>query len=378
MAVDDHRFGERCQQFLCDVLRLRQLRTLEQDGELVAAEAGNGVTGAHRMRRAPADLDEYLVADAVSQAVIDVLELVEVAEEDAERHRVRSAWLQCMGEPVGEQLPIRQAGQRIVERLMGQLGLEIDPGGDVADGDDQALHRRVSHQVGDRSLDVQQASVRVAHPYLQRPVLAFADGAQLAQEHLTILRRDEIEAARPEQGVRVPSEHGRRRRRHEGRLRVKPAHEDDVSRVADERRQALLALRPQLLGRELLLQRAVPRDEPAKPHHPAERREDQQTGVDQHRFHVEPVLAGLQGRGKFRDGLGHVGFGQAQRAQSRDGRGVLLRSRFPLQRRHHDSLRAHRVRPLIDRGQQSEFRDDDQDRPEDRQRRAPPRVRRCA
>src|SRR5207249_4413257 len=60
------------------------LDVFEEDGELVAAEAGDGVAGSHRELEAPRGLDEQGVAGAVAHAVVDELEAIEVEEEDAE------------------------------------------------------------------------------------------------------------------------------------------------------------------------------------------------------------------------------------------------------------------------------------------------------
>ena len=53
---------------------------LEQHGELVAAEAGDGVAGSDRLE-ALGDLDQERVAGIVPEAVVDQLEPVEVEEE---------------------------------------------------------------------------------------------------------------------------------------------------------------------------------------------------------------------------------------------------------------------------------------------------------
>jgi hypothetical protein len=49
---------------------------------------------------------------------------------------------------VEEQRAVGQAGQRVVERLVGQFGFEADAFGDVAAGQDDAVDRWVGEQVG--------------------------------------------------------------------------------------------------------------------------------------------------------------------------------------------------------------------------------------
>ena len=57
---------------------------LEQDHELVAAEAGDHVVGAQLGRQALGDGDQQLVAGAVAERVVDDLEVVDVGEQDRE------------------------------------------------------------------------------------------------------------------------------------------------------------------------------------------------------------------------------------------------------------------------------------------------------
>ena len=57
----------------------------QQQGELVAAQPGRDVAGAHAALQARAGLDEDGVAGAVAQGVVDALELVEVEVDDGDR-----------------------------------------------------------------------------------------------------------------------------------------------------------------------------------------------------------------------------------------------------------------------------------------------------
>ena len=82
--------------------------------ELVAAEASNRV----RLTRAPAQPQrhrlEQEIAELVPERVVHVLEVVEVDEQDRDQLagavRLRDRLLQ----PILEQYPVRQVGQRIV------------------------------------------------------------------------------------------------------------------------------------------------------------------------------------------------------------------------------------------------------------------------
>jgi hypothetical protein len=57
---------------------------LEQHGELVAAEPGDGVAGAGRAGDPLRDAHEQLVTGGVAEAVVDRLEVVQVEEDDGD------------------------------------------------------------------------------------------------------------------------------------------------------------------------------------------------------------------------------------------------------------------------------------------------------
>ena len=59
----------------------RAERRLDQHGELVAAEPGHRVAVAHRRAQPVGDLDQQLVAGRVAEAVVDLLEAVQVEEQ---------------------------------------------------------------------------------------------------------------------------------------------------------------------------------------------------------------------------------------------------------------------------------------------------------
>ena len=87
---------------LRDAGRGGDVGVLEQDGELVAAEAGGRVLGAQRRSDSVGRLDQHVVAGGVAEAVVDRLEVVEV---DEEHGRVRRG---CAGR--GCARPVRGRG----------------------------------------------------------------------------------------------------------------------------------------------------------------------------------------------------------------------------------------------------------------------------
>ena len=92
---------------------------VEQDGELVAAEPRRQVARAQAGAQAARERDQQLVADLVAEAVVDVLEVVEVEQEhdgaavgpgDRGLHLLR------------EQLAVGEPGERVV------VGAVLEPG----------------------------------------------------------------------------------------------------------------------------------------------------------------------------------------------------------------------------------------------------------
>ncbi len=113
---------------------------VEQDRELVAAEARRQVAGAQAGAQAAGEGDQQLVADLVPEAVVDALEVVEV-EEQHDRAAVGAAERRL--DLLGEQRAVGEAGERVVvgavrepvavlgqlpERLLEPVVLERDRG----------------------------------------------------------------------------------------------------------------------------------------------------------------------------------------------------------------------------------------------------------
>ena len=77
---------------------------LEQQSELVAAEARDRVGRAHRLAQPRGDADQQVVAGLVAECVVDLLEVVDVDEQDrCERARVTPHAFERLLEAVGEQ-----------------------------------------------------------------------------------------------------------------------------------------------------------------------------------------------------------------------------------------------------------------------------------
>ena len=149
------------------------LRLLDQDCELVPAEAGDGVRGAHALVEALGHLAQEVVAGRVAQGVVDRLEVVEIDEQDRHPPAVTPSASQGVAHAVLEQGAVWQLGQRVVEGLMAQLVLERGALAHVAHGHHEAVDRRVVAEVEPEDL---RAARRHAAPAPGRGPCAPASG----------------------------------------------------------------------------------------------------------------------------------------------------------------------------------------------------------
>ena len=85
-ATEPQRLAERLQDLRGQRFTLLYMREgIDQDRELVAAEARDYPAIPERVGDAAADLDQHLVASGVTDAVVDQLESVEIQEQHRER-----------------------------------------------------------------------------------------------------------------------------------------------------------------------------------------------------------------------------------------------------------------------------------------------------
>ena len=133
-VLDLERRGQRLEHAVGDQLGLLAVgEVLQQHRELVAAEPRDGVPRAQRGLQPARDLDQQVVADEVPERVVDDLEAVEVEEQ---HRRALASFLRHVAahgvlEAVQEQHAVRQAGQRVVQRVVLELGLRALALGDV-------------------------------------------------------------------------------------------------------------------------------------------------------------------------------------------------------------------------------------------------------
>ena len=89
-----------------------------QEGELVAAEAGDRIPRPRQVVERPGHCTQQRVAALVPERVVDLLEAVEVEEEQADVFTAFPARLELRFETLEEERPVRQLGERVVQRLM--------------------------------------------------------------------------------------------------------------------------------------------------------------------------------------------------------------------------------------------------------------------
>ena len=111
-----------------------------QDREFVAAKAGDRVGVTHDRTQPVGDLDEELVADLVTQPVVDVLEAVEIDEVERERAVAAARAGDLTAQAVGQQRAVRQICQDVVVRHVEEVILRALAVGDVERGGEHADH----------------------------------------------------------------------------------------------------------------------------------------------------------------------------------------------------------------------------------------------
>ncbi len=97
-------------------------------GELVAAQAGDELTGRESLAHAVGDGDQHLVAGAVAADVVDFLEAVEIDDDQREAGAAAVGARDVLVETVGEARAVRQACEGIVQRHVAQLAERIAAG----------------------------------------------------------------------------------------------------------------------------------------------------------------------------------------------------------------------------------------------------------
>jgi hypothetical protein len=184
---------------------------------------------------------QQLVTDVVAQGVIDGLEVIEVEEQHGDLAFVVTVKRMVQVDP--ECGSVRQVRQRVVERLMGELGLQCLALADVTGVEDETADRRQFEQVGDGDLGRTVRVIFAPEPAFQgerraRDVDRLVD---LAEDLEPIVGMNEVSERHPDElGIGIPKDP-----LHRGALvadqPVAPDQRDDIRGVLNQRPEMLLA-----------------------------------------------------------------------------------------------------------------------------------------
>ncbi len=226
---------------------------LQQDGELVTSEAGDGVARAGRGPEPLGDPDEELVTGGMAETVVDHLELVEIEEQHGDLLRGPVGAVEGVTDPVDEQRPVGQPGERVVERLAVQLPLEGPPLGDVAAVEHDGVDVGIVEQVGHDGIHLPPRPVAMGDAAGEA-----ATRRQPARQHLgelgphrgQVVGVDQLAHVTAEEAVGVMSEHGLHARTLVAHHAVRADQRHQIRGVLDQRTEQALVAGPQtLLGR---------------------------------------------------------------------------------------------------------------------------------
>jgi hypothetical protein len=106
---------------------VRSVEIVDQDRELVAAEAGGRVETAQECAKAFSDRDQELVASEMAETVVHVLEAVEIDNHHRDVPADACSSAQRVFEAVVEQRPVRQPRQGVMHCLVPNRVLSPGP-----------------------------------------------------------------------------------------------------------------------------------------------------------------------------------------------------------------------------------------------------------
>jgi hypothetical protein len=146
--------GDQLEQPPSDADRTLLTGALEQQRKLIPAEPCEGVRGPRDLGEAARDFLEQVIAGAVAEAVVDLLEAIEVDEQ----HREHLFGSVGAGERLVEAIPkeraVRKVGETVVKCLMRELLFEPNSLRDVTCVEHDTAHVPLSLKIGDVRLHV--------------------------------------------------------------------------------------------------------------------------------------------------------------------------------------------------------------------------------
>ena len=118
----------------------------QQDRELVAAEARAGVAGANLRLGAPRDFLQRLVAREMAEAVVDLLEMIDVDHQAGQRLAGAFGARQFLAQPVVEVAPVVPAGEEVRDTAA-QQARAIDGVLEADRDDDAEVREKIRRQI---------------------------------------------------------------------------------------------------------------------------------------------------------------------------------------------------------------------------------------
>ena len=221
-------------------------QVLEQDCELVRAEARCRVVDPHRVDHPRGDLLQDLVAGRVAEAVVDGLEIVEVEEHDGDARGLARGDGKRVLDAVGEERTVGQAGDRVVKRLVRKLLLEGRALAHIAAVEHDAAHVRIVEQIRGGDLELERAPVAVDDRAVERlrPHGARTRSLQQRPQASAIGRHEQVLEAGTEHVVGREAEDPLDRGALVDHDTLAIHDGDQIARVAHERRETRLVLAP--------------------------------------------------------------------------------------------------------------------------------------
>ena len=195
VTLDDEGYRQRC-----DDLERHRGRVFgaadvpEQQDELVAARARHGVLLAHQCHEALRHLTEQRIPDAMPARVIQPFETVQVQIHHGERARVSTRMRQGHRHPVGEQTPIREPRQRVVECQRLQK-LALVTGGLMEEADFEQIVNAHQHFGRIEGFADEVLGSRLQRPQLVRRIRSHD------QHREVVVRLDRLEAVHHREAV---------------------------------------------------------------------------------------------------------------------------------------------------------------------------------
>ena len=151
MTADNHRFAQHGEYMIgnmCGGVSVADF--VKQNVELIATRSPNGVFAAHAGAQTLRDVFQQLVADLVTQHIIDFLELIQIQIKQRGRSAATGGVLEGLFEAIHEQPPVCEVGERVIEREPLHLFLTALDVGDVSELDDEVFWRPFTVLLGHR------------------------------------------------------------------------------------------------------------------------------------------------------------------------------------------------------------------------------------